>query len=89
MSNKTESLLHSVSISDLSSVRRLLEDADENTRLALFNEHDDRGRTPIHVAATLDSTDILEELINNDANINVQDFFQQTPVFDAVLSKHI
>ena len=89
MSSKTDSLLQSVSVSDTSSVRRLLEDADENTRLALFNEHDDRGRTPIHVAATLDSTEILEELLNADANMNVQDFFQQTPVFEAVLAKQI
>ena len=89
MSAKTDSLLHSVSISDLSAVRRFLDTDDRRKLQALFNEHDDRGRTPIHIAASLDNIDILQELINAGADVNVQDYFQQTPVFEAVLAKQI
>ena len=53
------------------------------------NAHDDRGGTPLHVAASKGHTDLARMLIENGTDLNAIDSRRQTPLDMANLNRHI
>jgi ankyrin repeat protein len=53
----------------------------------LLNSKLDDGRTPLHIAVTGGHKDLVEYLIEEGANIDVQDIEGRTPLMDAIIFK--
>ena len=87
---KVDSFIQSVTIGDLTAVQRIIgERTKEKEPNALLALHDSKGRTGLHISATLDKTDILKQLLSIGGNPNVQDYDRRTPIFYAIQSKRI
>ena len=54
-----------------------------------INSQDKNGTTPLHWAATVGNTKIVELLISHNANVNALDFSHKTPLFEAARLHHV
>ena len=80
---QSQEIIDAVKSNDLNTVKSIIEE-DKNQ----VNTHDNRNCYAIHYACNIDSVDIVRYLVENGANINVQDVDGDIPISWALARGH-
>lgn len=73
---ESPSLINAIQIGRVSRIRRLLSSGIIN-----IHERDQNQNTPLHIAADQENFEIVKVLVENGANVNLQNIYGETPYY--------